>query len=112
MAPEIIACDTQVDSLYDQRSDIWSLGTPMPFGAGAGRRAGAPRRSPLPRLFPAPCSPPAGISSIEIAEFEPPLSDLHPMRALYLILRQDPPKLKEKWYACRRVRHAACRFPQ
>lgn len=27
MAPEIIACDTQIDSLYDQRSDIWSYGT-------------------------------------------------------------------------------------
>ena len=65
MAPEVIACDQQVDSLYDTRSDIWSF----------------------------------GITTIEIAETEPPLSDVHPMRALYLIPRNAPPKLSDpkKW---------------
>ena len=33
------------------------------------------------------------------AEGSPPLSDLHPMRALFVIPRQNPPKLKQrsKW---------------
>ena len=66
MAPEVIACDHQVDAEYDARCDIWSL----------------------------------GISAIEGAEGgEPPLSDIHPMRALQLIVRSPPPTLKDKkWY--------------
>eukprot|EP00049_Salpingoeca_infusionum_P022445 m.6788 g.6788 ORF g.6788 m.6788 type:complete len:762 (-) comp5192_c0_seq1:1997-4282(-) len=66
MAPEVIACDTQIDSLYDQRSDIWSL----------------------------------GITAIEMAEGDPPLSDKHPMRAVYLIPRHAAPTLNpKKWSA-------------
>eukprot|EP00045_Choanoeca_perplexa_P008039 m.73538 g.73538 ORF g.73538 m.73538 type:complete len:748 (+) comp14332_c0_seq1:35-2278(+) len=63
MSPEVIACDAQDDALYDQRSDVWSL----------------------------------GITAIEMAEGEPPLSDLHPMRALFLVPRNPSPTLKGKW---------------
>nr|XP_022321566.1 myosin-IIIb-like isoform X3 [Crassostrea virginica] len=51
MAPEVIACERQLEYNYDIRCDIWSL----------------------------------GITAIELADGEPPLSDLHPMRALFKI---------------------------
>ena len=42
-----------------------------------------------------------GITSIELAELQPPLFDLHPMRALYLLSKSNykPPQLKDrsKW---------------
>ncbi|XP_020280531.1 myosin-IIIb-like isoform X2 [Pseudomyrmex gracilis] len=60
MAPEVIACEQQLDSSYDSRCDVWSI----------------------------------GITAIELAEGDPPLSDLHPMRALFQIPRNPPPSLK------------------
>nr|XP_046227777.1 myosin-IIIa isoform X2 [Scatophagus argus] len=51
MAPEVIACEQQLDSTYDARCDVWSL----------------------------------GITAIELGDGDPPLSDLHPMRALFKI---------------------------
>jgi len=36
-----------------------------------------------------------GITAMEIVEVDPPLSDIHPMRALYLIPRSKPPGLKD-----------------
>ena len=56
MAPEVIACDPDsADSahspLYNDKSDIWSI----------------------------------GITAIEIAEKNPPLSDIHPMQALQYV---------------------------
>ncbi|XP_049784574.1 myosin-IIIb-like [Schistocerca cancellata] len=59
MAPEVIACEQQLDSSYDARCDVWSV----------------------------------GITAIELAEGDPPLSDLHPMRALFQIPRIPPPSL-------------------
>jgi len=58
MAPEVIACEQQLDASYDARCDVWSL----------------------------------GITGIELAEGDPPLSHLHPMRALFQIPRNPPPK--------------------
>lgn len=59
MAPEVIACEQQLDQSYDSRCDVWSI----------------------------------GITAIELAEGDPPLSDIHPMRALFQIPRNPPPCL-------------------
>ncbi|XP_073085332.1 myosin-IIIa-like isoform X2 [Manis javanica] len=53
MAPEVIACEQQLDTTYDARCDTWSL----------------------------------GITAIELGDGDPPLADLHPMRALFKIPR-------------------------
>ncbi|CAG0923056.1 unnamed protein product, partial [Notodromas monacha] len=67
MAPEVIACEQQLDYSYDVRCDVWSL----------------------------------GITAVELADGDPPLSDIHPMRALFQIPRKPPPGLKDpsQWSA-------------
>uniref|UniRef100_A0A3B5MLV5 Protein kinase domain-containing protein n=1 Tax=Xiphophorus couchianus TaxID=32473 RepID=A0A3B5MLV5_9TELE len=69
MAPEVIACDENPDATYDYRvrtKNMWS------------------------DLWS------CGITAIEMAEGAPPLCDMHPMRALFLIPRNPPPRLKSK----------------
>ncbi|XP_077480286.1 myosin-IIIa isoform X2 [Stigmatopora argus] len=61
MAPEVIACEQQLDTTYDARCDVWSL----------------------------------GITAIELGDGDPPLSELHPMRALFKIPRNPPPTLQQ-----------------
>ncbi|KAM8802107.1 myosin-IIIa [Rhynchonycteris naso] len=61
MAPEVIACEQQLDTTYDARCDTWSL----------------------------------GITAIELGDGDPPLADLHPMRALFKIPRNPSPKLRQ-----------------
>lgn len=61
MAPEVIACEQQLDQSYDSRCDVWSI----------------------------------GITAIELAEGDPPMSDIHPMRALFQIPRNPPPNLSK-----------------
>ncbi|XP_008829966.1 myosin-IIIa [Nannospalax galili] len=67
MAPEVIACEQQLDTTYDARCDTWSL----------------------------------GITAIELGDGDPPLAELHPMRALFKIPRNPSPKLRqpELWSA-------------
>lgn len=48
-----------------------------------------------------------GITALEMAEGRPPLCEMHPMRALFLIMRNPPPRLKQ---APNGSRHWSLRF--
>ncbi|XP_053352625.1 myosin-IIIb isoform X3 [Clarias gariepinus] len=71
MAPEVIACEQQLDYSYDARCDVWSL----------------------------------GITAIELAEGDPPLAEMHPIKALFKIPRNPSPTLRHADQWCRSFSH-------
>ncbi|TSM68897.1 Myosin-IIIb [Bagarius yarrelli] len=71
MAPEVIACEQQLDYWYDARCDVWSL----------------------------------GITAIELAEGDPPLAEMHPVKALFKIPRNPSPTLRQANQWCRSFSH-------
>jgi len=76
MAPEVIK-----QQAYDVKADIWSLGKHKLCGLILNFVLNRHLRS-----FP-------GITAIELAKGEPPNSDMHPMRVLFMIPKINPPQL-------------------
>ena len=77
MAPEVIMCDGQQLMEYDSRCDVWYV-TLM-------------KNKQYSKWLALRC---LGITALELAEGKAPLSDLHPMRALFQIPRNPPPAVK------------------
>jgi myosin III len=71
MAPEVIACEQQLDQSYDARCDVWSLGiTAIEFSEGDPPLC---EQHPMRALFQIPRNPPPTLARPEL--FSPPLSD-------------------------------------
>nr|XP_032632665.1 misshapen-like kinase 1 [Chelonoidis abingdonii] len=102
MAPEVIACDENPDATYDYR-----VGQAPWIGGSAGI-PGRGIQDTLAQLLQSALQPAQGLaaggtSPIWVSAvlspahcLSPALCDMHPMRALFLIPRNPPPKLKSK----------------
>ena len=83
MAPEVIK-----QSAYDAKADIWSLGKFF-YSWQHWHENEKKNVSSKQILFPTI----SGITAIELAKGEPPNSEMHPMRVLFLIPKNNPPQL-------------------
>ena len=83
MAPEVIK-----QSAYDAKADIWSLGKFF-ISWQHWQQNKVKNVSSKQILFPTI----SGITAIELAKGEPPNSEMHPMRVLFLIPKNNPPQL-------------------
>ena len=84
MAPEVIK-----QSAYDAKADIWSLGKFL-FHSWQNWHQNKEKNVSSKQILSPTIS---GITAIELAKGEPPNSEMHPMRVLFLIPKNNPPQL-------------------
>ena len=87
MAPEVIQ-----ETTYDGKADVWSLGVTAIEMAVRAYRCSNLRTREAALLSKRSIGP----HSFALQEMEPPNAEVHPMRVLFMIPRDPPPRLKDK----------------